>query len=1369
MKALYHVFCCIFLFIQFHLSMYAAEKYVFRQMKVNDGMSDNRARKLGISNDGILCIRTNTMVDLYNGATFIHHRLDHEHISYDENMGVSDLMFDSENRMWLQDRDHLWVLDLYTNQWVYDVESLFFKLGIRQNVHRLFIDNDKNYWMVTADKSLYQYNLAKRRLLKVSSAKYGEPRSIIQNGNTYWLYYSDNSLRCWDALNERFAFTQKKFLDNKNVERINMVVTNDGNLWIMYNQGVFFYDTQKLQMRHIKGVNLEHSDLFTSIAIDSHSNVWLGSANSGLRIIENNTFEIKKIPLSLYDGWIVSPSVTISDILIDHNDIVWIATAKEGVLYYHNSMSKFETVNKGNTGGRLGEDNIKCLLEEKDGSLILGTTKGAYLYSPITRTVSQSTPFNRLANELCTGLYRDREDRIWLATFQNGIFCINKQHVRHYLYDKSPVHLNYYKRQPYYNSVRTFFEDRDGNFWISVYGGVGKFNIESGEIELLGKRHKEIAHIKSVRNIVQLDAQTLLIGGDNGIFKYIPKQDKVIFDPDRPLFVNRTTKYNCIYKDSRNLLWLGTHDGLDVYDLNQRKLCDIVDKQSLPDNVLGIIEDDNGDIWLSSPGKIVRISVKNNCTFVSNSYNLEDGMTNGTFYEHSILKGSDGTVYFGGTHGLSVIKPHLIIDNTCNSMPYIYELKVFNETIEAGKEYNGRVILEKEMPYTKAVRLKYNENVISFKVSGQNYVNPSRTYYRYKLEGYDNTWSEICQNKLPASISYSKLQPGKYKLLVYTANNDKMWSLHPACVEVTITPPVWNSLFAWIVYALLLIGISVFAFLYFRKKQRLQRLKAERITAENQRKELEEMKLRFFTNICHGLRTPLTLIITPVESILRKKDLSEDIRERLDTVLRNARDLLSLVNQILDFRKLELKKENVHPKYGIVTQFINDIYCSFRETADHRMINFEYLYDSEIKAEYDQTKLLSIMNNLLSNAFKFTPQGGSVTIKVGTVTHGVSGEKVPQVMLRIDVIDTGIGIPDNEIPNIFTRFYQVNNGMQDPAMGTGIGLHMVKEYISLLQGDLSIDSKVNDGTSVSIYLPISYGILPEKYKEHEELEPSSIPFEHTDKTEDNERYTILLIDDNAEFRHYLINELNIEYDVIEASNGQEGINQTMNHKIDLIISDVMMPIMDGVTMCTKLKASIETSHIPIILLTAKTSDNDRLAGFEVGADEYLSKPFNLDMLYLRIRKLIEQRQQRIESYGKGIEVNPTEITITPLDEKLIQKALACVEKNMSNPEFSVDMLSAEVGMHRMHLYRKLNSIVGQSPSLFIRTIRLKRAAQLLQQGMSVSEVTDMVGFNTPKYFIKHFKEKFGMTPSKYAEQYKGGTTPKCDVASVIGD
>lgn len=1353
MKPLYYILCNVFLLLSIHNS-YATEKYIFRQMKVNDGMSDNRARKLGISNDGILCIRTNTMVDLYNGATFIHYRLDPEHISYDENMGTSDIMFDNENRMWLQNRDHLWVLDLYTNQWTYDVETIFLKMGIKQKIHKLFIDNDKNYWLVTTDKSLYQYNIIKHKLQKISSAEYGEPRSIIQNHNTYWLYYSDNSLRCWDSLNERFTFTQKKILDNKNVERINMVVTKDGNLWIMYNQGVFFYDTQKFQSRYIKGDNLEHSDLFTSIAIDSHSNVWLGSSNSGLRIIENNTFEAKKVPLSLYDGWVVSTSVTISDILIDDNDIVWIATAKEGVLYYHNSMSKFEAINKNNTAGKLGEDNIKCLLENKDGSLILGTTKGVYLYNPATNVVSQDAPFNQLNNELCTGLYRDKANRIWLATFQNGIFCIKDQQIRHYLYDKSPVHLNYYKRQPYYNSVRTFFEDQEGNFWVSVYGGIGKFNIETGDIDLLGKRHKEIEHIKSIRNIIQLDAQTLLVGGDNGIFKYIPAKDSVIFSTKHPLYVNRTTKYNCLCKDSRNLLWLGTHDGLDVYDLAKDTLCDIGDKQNTPDNILGIVEDDNGDMWLSSPGKIVRISVKNNQKFIVNSYNSEDGMTNGTFYEHSILKGSNGTIYFGGTHGISIIKPQLIIDNSCNSIPYIYELRLFSEIIEVNKEYNGRVILEKKMPYTQSIHLKYNENVVTFKVSGLNYVNPSRTYYRYMLEGYDNTWTEICQNRQPAAISYSKLPPGKYKFLIYTANNDKRWSPLPATVYIDIAPPLWSSLPAKITYILLFIGLSILAFIYINKRQKLQRIKKEKASAENQRKELEEIKLRFFTNICHGLRTPLTLIITPVESILKKKDLSEDIKKRLDTVLRNAQNLLVLVNQILDFRKLEMKKESINTKYGIVTQFINDIYYSFRETANYHMINFEYLYENEIKAEYDQTKLLRIMNNLLSNAFKFTPKGGSVTIKVLTEQHIIPGNESAQPMLKIEINDTGIGIPENEIPNIFTRFYQVANGMQESSMGTGIGLHMVKEYVSLLQGDISINSKINEGTSFCIFLPMEYGTLSNETKEYEELLPSHVPCEHTDKTIGTDKYTILLIDDNSEFRHYLIHELCTTYDVIEACNGQEGIEQTMKNKVDLIISDIMMPVMDGVTMCGKLKASIETSHIPIILLTAKTSENDKLTGFEVGADEYLSKPFNLDMLYLRIRKLIEQRQRRIESYGKGIEVNPTEITITTIDEKLIQKALACVEKNMSNPEFSVDMLSAEVGMHRMHLYRKLNSIVGQSPSLFIRTIRLKRAAQLLQNGISVSEVAYMVGFNMPKYFTKHFKERFGMTPSKYAEQYK---------------
>ncbi|MCD8317823.1 MAG: ATP-binding protein [Paraprevotella sp.] len=517
---------------------------------------------------------------------------------------------------------------------------------------------------------------------------------------------------------------------------------------------------------------------------------------------------------------------------------------------------------------------------------------------------------------------------------------------------------------------------------------------------------------------------------------------------------------------------------------------------------------------------------------------------------------------------------------------------------------------------------------------------------------------------------------------------------------------------------------------------------------------LDELKFRFFTNISHEFRTPLALIITPLELLIRKTE-AHNLKNELEKILDNAKDLLRLVNQLLDFRRLEQKGEHLKLSAVPIKSFIEENVEHFDELSKEHHITLacECQFANEDLFYLDAEKMTRVFNNLLSNAIKFTPNGGIITVQAGWIeTASTNGRPTG---IRISVSDTGIGIPPQDLEHIFTRFYQSDNTQSTQLnTGSGIGLHLTKGYIDLHKGTIKVESTPGKGSSFILTLP-----------SHDEQEPLVRQSENTPEKHNNieneftqktDKTTIWVTEDNVQFLHFMKNWLQQDFHVLTAADGQEGLNMAREYDPDLIISDVMMPNMDGYAFCRAIKTDMKCSHIPFILLTAKKSSESRSEAYDAGADSFIAKPFDVDVLSSRIRQLLEQREKRRDSIRRKIDIDPKEITITPIDEELMQKVLSYIEKNMSNTEYNVKALSADMGIERSLFYRKMQAIAGQTPSDFMRSIRLKRAAQLLKGNRySVQEISWMVGFNTPRYFSSYFKEMFGMTPSQYAQQTKG--------------
>ena len=1342
---------CIILFFLLWLALITAaqQTYNFRPLNLSNGLPSNQIRGLFLCPDGRLGIRTISQINLYDGSRFTNYSYSDRlaYPWYKGNMPPMDYL-DNEGRLWAKDWDALQVLDLYKEVHL-NVDSLLFSFGIKERLANLFVDNDGLLWFVGMSGDVFFRGCDEKLRFVCSDSDFilhnGHPIGIGSSNAVCWMMHENGIIRCWDIETGKFTKTDSTFLRRvHSQDRVVFRSLPDGNMWLMWNRGVSFYNANQQSWTDVEDIQVGALDLLTAITVDSDNNAWVGSSISGVYVVNSVNLSVKHLPsIPLFGGGEIQNDI--SNILISpQNGLVCIGFKEQGIAVYHPSMCKFSLFNLGNTHNRLGNESVKCLIETEDRQMLVGTNEGLYRLNPVTHEID--IPYSQLRNTLCRRLSCDSQGRIWLGTFHEGLYCIDKGEIRHYFYPE----MNY-QTTPNYNNIRSnLLEDKKGRIWVTVSGGLARFNPEDGTFDMVNRRHKKLARYIVSNALVLTENGTLIVGSDNGLYFYNPDNDSVWIPeqdaPDDSRFIHASRHYNDIYCDSRGFIWFGTDNGLYILDDNH--LYSINSNDELPNNMIqGIIEDNNHDVWISTSNGLCRIVVKREEELVAFNvlaFNVSDGLQKGEFHPGSKAQTAGGTIYLGGVNGFNSFTPADIIYNNSENKPVFTALRLFNAPIKAGQVYNKRVLLSQGISYTQNIELNYNENFITLEFAGLNFVNPAQSYYRFRLEGFDKAWTEIRSDNGRGQVTYTGLAPGKYTFEVYTGNNDKLWGKQPAKITFLIHPPFWNTLGARIFYALLLIAAITGLVLYMNQRNKKKLANVKLVEAERQKHKLEQMKLRFFTNISHEFRTPLTLILTPLDTLIRRT-ADEGVKNQLSSIYRNAQELLELVNQLLDFRKLEMKGESLNLTHGDMYEFTYNVFCAFRSIAAKKNIRFEL--HSEEKALYmyfDKDKLLKMLNNLLSNAFKFTPEGGEITLLLYKEHHR------EESFVKIQIKDNGCGILPEDIERIFERFYQIKNVLPQQ-QGSGIGLHLVKEYAQLHQGNIEVENNSGGGSIFTLSLPMNLKTEEEPIEiEEEELSDSEL-------TVPNKKPTLLIVEDNSEFRQYLINELAKWYHLFDAPDGEEGERIAIAKSPDLIVSDIMMPKVDGIELCQRIKTNIGTSHIPVILLTARSSDEAKISGYEAGADSYISKPFSLEILLIRIRKLIEQREKRHESFRRTIEVNPSKITITSLDELLVQKALECVEANMSNTDYSVAELSADLNMTRMNLYRKFQSITGQTPKEFIRSIRMKRAAQLLQESqLTIAEISDKVGINTPRYFTKLFKEAFEVTPSQYVEEYRKG-------------
>ena len=1327
--------------------MVVAQSYQFKHLEVSDGLSNNSVNTICKDRDGFMWFGTTTGLNRYDGYTFkIYQHAENDPGSLPDNY-ITDIVEMPDGRFWVNTGRGYVLFDKEQDCFITDVTGFMKNLESGGVPEQVFVDREGNTCLSVAGEGCYRYKEGGKRLF-FSYVEHSLPEhgvtQIAECSDGLLLIYNTGLLVCLDRATLAIKWKSdeiKKYIPAGKTIEFSLFVDRDNCIWAYSLMGIWAYDCGTKSWRtDLTAIWSSRPDVIIhAVAQDIEGRIWVGKDYDGIDVLEKETGKVTSL-VAHDDNGRSLPHNTIYDLYADRDGVMWVGTYKKGVSYYSESIFKFNMYEWG---------DITCIEQADENRLWLGTNDhGILLWN---RSTGKAEPFWRdaegqLPNPVVSML-KSKDGKLWVGTFNGGLYCMDGSRVRSYKEGVGNTLAS--------NNVWALVEDDKGRIWIaSLGGGLQCLEPVSGTFETYTSSNSALLE-NNVTSLCWVDNNTLFFGTANqgvGMMDMRTREIKKIQGQSGNVKLSNDA-VNHVYKDSRGLVWIATREGLNVYDTRRHMFLDLFPVAEAKGNfIAAITEDQERNMWVSTSRKVIRVTVasdgKGSYLFDSRAYNSEDGLQNCDFNQRSIKTLHNGIIAIGGLYGVNVFAPDHIRYNKMLPNVMFTGLSLFDEAVKVGQSYGGRVLIKKELNDVENVEFDYKQNIFSVSFASDNYNLPEKTQYMYKLEGFNNDWLT-----LPVgvhNVTFTNLAPGKYVLRVKAINSDGYVGIKEATLGIVVNPPFWMSWWAYLLYAVGLVIVLFLARYRMLKRERekfhLQQIENE--VAKNE--EINNMKFRFFTNVSHELRTPLTLIISPLEGML--KETTDELQStRLQLMYRNAQRLLHLVNQLLDFRKGEMSTHQLSLSEGDIISYVHSVCNSFLLMADKKHIQFSFFSGIDtFSMAFDADKVGKIVMNLLSNAFKFTPEGGRVTVMI----EHVAG--TPDI-LEIKIADTGIGISDVDKEHIFERFYQAGHKGVEETTGNGIGLSLVRDFVTLHEGEVKVFDNIGMGSVFVIQFPVKHVETQVQLPEETGMpagdeEDKEMKEEAREEMERKNFPLLLIVDDNEDFRIFMRYSLELQYRVKLAVNGKEAWEMMQEELPDLVISDVMMPQMDGNELCRLIKQDKRTAHIPVILLTARQNTEAKLEGLQTGADDYVTKPFNMTILVLRIRKLIELSRYHRVTQGM-IDPAPSEIVITSLDEKLIEKAIKYVEDNMSRTELSVEELSRELGMSRVHLYKKLLQITGKTPIEFIRVIRLKRAAQLLRESqLHVSEVAFEVGFNNPKYFSRYFKDEFGVLPSVYQEK-----------------
>jgi len=1317
----------------------------FRQFSVEQGLPNYSVISLTQDKAGFIWAGTTAGLCRYDGTRFRVYKHDSQKAGQLSGNHVHSLFTDTGGTLWVGTSTGL---DRYDAR-----QDLFKKVRINGNsptgVFCIYEDSRSRIWVgstnglfrlgkTPGEKSVFFYAAENNKGIAGNLVK-----AIFEDSAGRIWVGTDNGLSLIEAItNNTFRFTNFTLESDGNDIKKEKTITAitqgaDGQLWIgTQGNGIYSFNTGTSRFVHYQSLpaagrpSLVNNNV-RCITVDKDKNLWIGT-QEGISIFNPLTKLFTSIVHKEADKESLSQN-SVYSILQDKSGSVWIGTYFGGLNFMPAYTTQFSTIQNTDKPNSISNNVISSIIEDRQHNLWIGTEGGGLNYYNRTTGFfkwyrhSSGTP-NSLGSNLVKVVYYDNDQNLWVGTHGGGLNLLTENGFKRFIMDslKSAD-----------NEISSVLQDSDGVLWIATNTGMKFFK-------------KQGANLIPVPNKV-------VLSGANAQYLYKDKQQQVWIACAAGLYVlrghtleeaDKTITVNSFAEDEKGDLWMGTQNkGLVKYSRRDKRIILQGPPALQSYNIIGLLPDNKeGCFWLSTNRGLLHFSTSDNSFQV---YTKTDGLAGNEFNYNSFHKGNDGRLYFGGFNGITHFVPDQIKKNEFPAPLVFTALKLDKNEIKI----NGtEKILKENIISAPNLTFAYDQNVFTLEFALLNYIKSEKNKYQYKLEDFDKNWKETSNG----SATYTNLPSGTYKFLVKAANNDGLWS-DPVSILIQVKPPFWLTWWAYCIYALIITAIVFIVARFFFLRALLKK-----------EDELHQAKLQFFTNASHEIRTHLTLIMAPVERLLYENKKENFIQQQLTQVKANTHRLLSLVSELMDFRKAESNHLHLHPHRQNLIPFLQDIYESFREMSLSKNIRMSFVHDEDlVEVNFDEHQLEKVFFNLLANAFKFTEEGGQITLHV-------SSQNDRAVIIK--VTDNGRGIAPQYQEKLFTNFFQVaDHGLQNT--GYGIGLALAKNIVELHKGSISVESvpaqNGNNGKTIfTVFLPknASLPAAPKTTTPQQnslpKAEPTSI-LTAPEKTPANEvlsgtpKYTLLIVEDNTELAQLIKETLAPQYHIITAENGLQGWEASTSEIPDLIISDVMMPEMDGFALCEKIRQDERTCHIPVILLTAKSAQSDQVAGLQQGADLYLTKPFSTKVLELNIQNLLAARQRikqkltkelvRVQITGAEKPESEEEILSNNLDKAFLEKVMLLINKHIDNPEFGVEMLSRKVAMSAPVLYKKLRALTNMSVNEFIKLQRFRKAAELLaQKRLTVNEVSFAVGYDDRKYFSREFKKYFGVLPSEFS-------------------
>lgn len=1232
---------------------------------------------------------------------------------------------DNRQRLWIGSDQGLSLFNLRTESFsTFNVRTSS-GVGINTPVSHIMVDSKKTVWIATVGQGIFHYDPDKDELYQ-----YTAPGKINSDYIAYIL--EDRSGTIWvAAMNagvSQFIPSQDLF-QQATIDGVRNTITlfedTRRNLWVgSSGNGLFLLDKrEKRLVQKLKSVDPKRM-LQVRCMVELKPGELLIASDEGLTKYntitgEKNTVKSDyKQPNSLNDNYLQT-------LFIDREQALWVGTYFGGVNYIPPTGNSFVHYYKGNT--QLDARIVSVFAKADNDNLWIGTDDAGFFYwDRKKQTFKSYKPQHADSGPTYHNIHALLQDgdKLFVGMYMGGLDILDLKtgKFKNYQFGHS-------SRSLYASGIYALYKDSYQQLWVGTTSGLNKYKVETDDFERIYEVHPaDISYIMEDkkrylwvcslnRGVYRLDQKT-------------QKWDHFMLQPkeENGADVIPTNKVITACSDEKENLWLGTDGcGLLKYDYENGRFT----KVALPENIRVIhkILADKDELWLTTSNGMFCYRPEDGKIKI---YNKNDGLQENQFLPNSGIQLSDGTIFVGGINGFNEFHPDRIERNAQIQTVILADFQLFNKPVKVGGDNSP---LPTSITYADQLVLEHQHSIFSLSVATLSYTNPSKNQYKYKLEGFERDWTET--NSAPR-VTYTNLPAGHYTFRVHSSNGEGVWNENAIALPIKVLPPWWASGLFLLLYVCL--GIGLLAYLYYQmNKKHHEKL---RMLAVEKDKEIYQSKIDFFTHMIHEIRTPLTLILAPLENVMRSAGSVREAMPQLLVIERNGKRLLNLVNQLMDFRKVESGGMNITLTDTDIKAVLSTICQQFALAAELKNVKVILnMPEAACYAKIDTEAFTKIVSNLLSNALKFTVSHIWIDLMI-----------TDERRLELRIKDNGQGIALEEQEKIFTPFYQIRENRPSDNIGTGVGLLLVKKLVNLMHGELKLESELGVGATFTIRFKQSD---PGETLREEPVPVVSLP-PMSVENEEEKQYQILIADDNRDLLDYLQMLLSPHYRVTCASNGKEALELLTDFLPDLVISDVMMPMMDGMEFCRKIKQDIRTSHVPVILLTAKVETGDYVEGLENGADLYIAKPFSSDIIKAQIRSLLLNRERIKSSFRSEPMIPPASVASSRLDKAFLEKITKIIEDRMTDSGFTVDILAQEAGISRTGFFTKLKAVSGMTPNDFIRIIRLKKAAELLSQGeIQVSDACFQVGFSSPSYFAKCFQAQFGVAPTEFKRMQSG--------------